>query len=322
MTRPPQAVRIGYFGKIPARGDFIKAADNLALVALLDQWLAEVMNQLTADARWKLNYDAVRPLWFAFVGTRSRRAIAGHIVASADQSQRRFPFLSMGVLEIAQPQQFVSLSPVVLAALWQQLDTLAGNVLEAADPEPALQVLARTVVEIDPDSDEHGRAFTGFLDDHNIAGLEALLERSSVRQMVLALGLLLQPVRRSGAARLDKSLVLPLPQSPRYRCLVAAFWLDLIAPFLRQADFELGLFLTELRERQVLVVGFGGAAPETLQAIIDPQCALEQQISLDYTDWVDELIAGDPEVQKLSTYLEQGQLSLRSAHALFHATFS
>jgi type VI secretion system protein ImpM len=322
MTRPPQAVRIGYFGKIPARGDFIKASDNLALVALLDQWLADVMNQLTTDARWKLNYDAVQPLQFAFVGTRSRRAIAGHIVASSDQSQRRFPFLSMGAFEVGQPQQFISRSPVALAPLWHQLELLAANVLDAADPEQSLQVLGHTVVEIDPDAAEHEAALTGFLDGHNVAGLEGLLERSSVRQMILALGLLLQPVRRSGAARLDKSLVLPLPPAPRYRCLVAAFWLDLITPFLQQADFELGLFLTELRERQVLVVGFGGAAPETLQAIIDPLCAEEQQINFDFTGWVDELIAGDPEVQKLSDYLEQGQLSLRSAHALFHATFS
>lgn len=322
MMRAPQAVRIGYFGKIPARGDFIKACDHPALVALLDQWLADVMNQLSTDARWKLNYDATLPLHFAFVGTRRRRAVAGHIVASSDQSQRRFPFLTMGTFEVSQPQRFVALSPVVLAPMWHQLELLASNVLDAAEPEALLQVLGHTVVEIDPVAVEHSGEFSGFLDGHNVAGLEALLERTSVRQMILALGLLLQPVRRSGAARLDKSLVLPLPQAPRYRCLVAAFWLDLIAPFLQQADFELGLFLTEVREQQVLVIGFGGAAPETLQAIIDPGCAEEQQISFEYTDWVDQLIAGDPEVQKLSTYLEQGQLSLRSAHALFHATFS
>jgi type VI secretion system protein ImpM len=102
---------------------------------------------------------------------------------------------------------------------------------------------------------------------------------------------------------------------------VAAFWLDLIAPFLLQADFELSLFFAELRGQPSLVIGFSGAAPETLAAIIDPQCAAEHQIGFDYAGWVDELIAGDAGVQKLSAYLEQGQLSLRSAHALFHETF-
>jgi type VI secretion system protein ImpM len=321
MKRGPQSVRIGYFGKLPARSDFIKAADNPALASLLDDWLAEVMHVLSADPRWKLNYDAMPPLHFAFVGTRSRRAIAGHLAASSDISQRRYPFLSMSAIEVDDPRAFMSCSPVVLAPLWQALGQLAGDVLAACDPEPPLQVLAAARVEIEPAAAEHEQGFLDFLDRHNVAGLEGMLASASVRRMILAIGLLLQPVRRSGAERLDKSLALPLPHAPRQRYLVAAFWLDLIAPFLLQADFELSLFFAELRGQPSLVIGFSGAAPETLAAIIDPRCAAEHQIGFDYAGWVDELIAGDAGVQKLSAYLEQGQLSLRSAHALFHETF-
>ncbi|MES2352120.1 MAG: type VI secretion system-associated protein TagF [Pseudomonadota bacterium] len=322
MKRGAQTARIGYFGKLPARGDFIKAADNLALANLLDGWLAEVMNLLSIDPRWKLNYDALPPLDFAFVGTRSRRAIAGHLRTSGDLSQRRYPFLGMSAIQIDEPSKFVSRSPLVLAPLWHAVAPLIGGVMDADDPDPALQALAATTVYIDPGEAMHEQLFTDFLDRHNIAGLEAMLARSSVRRTILAIGLLLQPVRRSGAERLDKSLVLPLPASERQRNLVAAFWLDLITPFLHQADFELSLFFAELREQPVLVIGFSGASPETLQAIIDPRCALEQQVTFEYAGWVDELIAGDANVQKLSAYLEQGQLSLRSAHALFHETFS
>ncbi|GJI94592.1 type VI secretion-associated protein [Duganella caerulea] len=322
MKRAAQSARIGYFGKLPTRGDFIKAGDNLALANLLDGWLAEVMNLLSADPRWRLNYDAMQPLGFAFVGTRSRRAIAGHLRASHDLSQRRYPFLGMSVVEIDDPRSFVALSPLVLAPLWDALEPLANKVLDAAEPEECLQALATATVDIEPCAAEHQQLFTDFLDRHSIAGLEAILGSASVRQMILAVGLLLQPVRRSGAARLDKSLVLPLPSAPRLRYLVASFWLDLITPFLQQADFELSLFLGEQREQPVLVVGFSGAEPETLQAFIDPLCAIEQQITFEDADWVNELIAGDASVQKLSAYLEQGQLSLRSAHALFHETFA
>lgn len=321
MKRPPQTARIGYFGKLPTRGDFIKAADNLALANLLDDWLAEVMNLLSADPRWKLNYDAMQPLDFAFVGTRSKRAIAGHLRASSDLSQRRYPFLSMSAIEIDEPRSFVTRSPLVLAPLWNVLEPLASEVLDAAEPEASLHTMAATMVDIDPGDAAHEQLFMDFLDRHSIAGLEAMLGRASVRQMILAVGLLLQPVRRSGAARLDKSLVLPLPPAAPQRYLVASFWLDLIAPFLQQADFELSLFFCEQRGRPSLVVGFGGAAPEVLQALIDPRCAAEQQIAFEYAGWVDELIVGDAGVQKLSAYLEQGQLSLRSAHALFHETF-
>lgn len=321
MKRGPQSARIGYFGKLPARSDFIKAADNLALASLLDDWLAEVMNVLSADPRWKLNYDAMRPLHFAFVGTRSRRAIAGHLAASSDSSRRRYPFLCMSAIDVDTPAIFVPRSPLILAPLWTELDLLAADVLDSSDPEAPLQALTGTRVEIDPANPQHDQGFVDFLDSHSVGALEAMLGSASVRRTILAVGLLLQPVRRSGAERLDKSLVLPLPLSSRQRNFVAAFWLDLIVPFLQQADFELGLFFADLHEQPSLVIGFCGAAPETLAAIIDPHSAAEQQISFDYAGWVDELIAGDARVQKLSAYLEQGQLSLRSVQALFHETF-
>jgi len=321
MKRGPQPVRIGYFGKLPSRSDFIKAADNPALASLLDNWLAEVMNVLSADPRWKLNYDAMRPLHFAFVGTRSRRAIAGHLAASSDSSQRRYPFLSMSAIEIDDPAAFVPRSPLILAPLWAELDLLAADVLDAPDPIGPLLALSGARIDIDPAGEQHEAAFIDFLDRHNVAALEAMLSSTCVRRTLLALGLLLQPVRRSGAERLDKSLALPLPQSSRQRDLVAAFWLDLIVPFLQQADFELSLFFADLSEQPSMVIGFCGAAPETLAAIIDPHSAAEQQIHFDYAGWVDELIAGDARVQKLSAYLEQRQLSLRSVQALFHETF-
>lgn len=318
MKRGPQSVRIGYFGKLPARADFIKATDNVALASLLDDWLAEVMNVLSTDPRWKLKYDAMRPLSFAFVGTRSRRAIAGQLAASSDSSQRRYPFLAMSAIEVDQPGAFIARSPLILAPLWDQLNLLSADVLSADDPDAPLQALSAARIEID---EHHEPVFLDFLDRHNLGALEAMLCSASVRRIILAIGLLLQPVRRSGAERLDKSLVLPLPQAGRQRYLVAAFWLDLIAPFLQSADFELGLFLAEQAERPALIIGFGGAAPETLAAIVDPQSASEHQVGFDYAGWVDELIAGDPQVQKLSAYLEQGQLSLRSVQALFHETF-
>ncbi|MRW89098.1 type VI secretion system-associated protein TagF [Duganella sp. FT80W] len=321
MKRGPQVARVGYFGKLPARSDFVKAADNLALASLLDDWLAEVMNVLSADPRWKLNYDAMRPLHFAFVGTRSRRAIAGHLAASSDLSQRRYPFLSMSAIEVDAPTAFMPLSPLILSALWEELNLLTADVLDSPDPEIPLHTLSATRVDIDPADPRHAQAYTDFLDRHTIGALEAMLSSASVRRTILAIGLLLQPVRRSGADRLDKSLVLPIPPSGRQRYLVAAFWLNLIAPFLQQSDFELSLFLADVSERAALVIGFGGAAPETLAAIIDPHSAAEQQISFDYAGWVDELIDGDVQVQKLSAYLEQRQMSLRSVQALFHETF-
>lgn len=317
MSRAPTNAAVGYFGKIPSRGDFVKGSDNPALIKVLDDWLAQAMDLMSADARWKLHYDAVKPLHFAFIGPRRRHAIAGHIVASSDQSQRRFPFLMMSAMEVADPGAFVSDAPMVLNRLWSRLETMSAGVVSATDAAAPLQAAAGHVIEVDLRSTAYEAAFADFLDLQTVGALDALLAQSgytgSVRQLLLALGLLLQPVMASSSSRLEKSLLLPLPSDPMYRNLVAAFWMHVITPFLARADFELALFIARLDERPVLVLGFSGASPQTLRAIMDPQAGLERHISFDELDWVEEQVNDDYAIKKISTYLAQSNLSLRLA---------
>lgn len=326
MKRAAQQVRLGYFGKIPARGDFIKACDSHALVQLLDAWLAQVMNALTAEPRWKLNYDALPPLRFAFVGTRSRRAIAGRLEASSDQSHRRFPFLAMGALEVEDAGAFVACSPLVLAPLWQRVEQLSQGIVASAEPGPALLALAGNVLEIDTAAACHAAQLAAFLQAQTVRSLQAMLASPAfpvtLRELLLGLGLLLRPVRQSGGPRLEKSLVLPLPQDAQARPLAASFWLHLVTPFLHHADVELALFFAHLDEAPVLAIGFCGADPHGLRALIDPQAAGERLVVLDQLDWVDGQLGQDPALRRLSACLQQEQLSLRSACAMFTDTFA
>ena len=55
---------------------------------------------------------------------------------------------------------------------------------------------------------------------------------ANVHDIVLALGILLEPVMSSGSSQLDRGLALPLPDDPLYINLVASYWMTLIAPFL------------------------------------------------------------------------------------------
>jgi type VI secretion system protein ImpM len=316
---------IGYFGKIPGRGDFVKAGENPALIKTLDDWLAQSMDLLSADARWKLTYDAVAPLHFALIGPRRGRAVAGHITASSDASKRRFPFLMMSTMEIEDPAGFVPNCPLVLSRLWNRLETMSAGVLAASEPAAALQAAVATVIDLDLRSAAYDAAFTDFLELQTIGALDALLAQTgftgSVRQVLLALGMLLQPVMASSASRLEKSLVLPLPADPMYRNLVGAFWMHLITPFLARADFELALFTTRIRERHSLVLGFSGTSAQTLQAIMDPQAGLEHHITFDELSWVEEQVDADYAIKKVSTYLAQADLSLKSAHDSLRAAF-
>ena len=325
MNRGLVATRIGYFGKVPGRADFVKASDNPALLDVLDAWLAQAMELLGADPHWKRSYDTLAPLHFAFVGPRRGRAIGGHIRASCDQAQRRFPFLMMSTMDVAEPARFVPNSPLVLAPLWHRLDSLSATALAAPDPGAVLQQAAGSVIDIDLGAASHDATFDAFLSTHSVGALDALLAQAgftgALRQVMLALGLLLQPVLASSSNRLEKSLRLPLPAAPHDQNLVAAFWMHLIAPFLARADFELALFVTRHDGRPVLVLGFSGASAQTLHALLDPRTATEHHISFDDLAWVEEQLADDYAVAKLSAYLAQPALTLKSAHDALRAAF-
>jgi len=326
MTRAPQQVRIGYFGKLPSRGDFIKSAEQVALLNLLDDWLAQVMNALTGEPRWKCHYDALRPLDFAFVGTRSHRAIAGRLCASSDQSQRRFPFLTVSAVDIDDPAGFVPRSPLVLGDLWRQLAAFSGQVLARAEPALALQSLAAATVMVAPDGATHDAGFAAFLDGHTVGSLDAMLAASGfagpLRQLLPALGMLLRPVREAAAAPPEKSLVLPLARASRERLLLASLWLHLIVPFVAVLDVELALFLTDAGSGPALVVGFNGADRHALRAIIDPGAGIDHQIGFTEMAWVDEQLADDHGAHRFAACLAQPQLSLRAACALFERIFA
>ena len=325
MSLASTHVSVGYFGKIPSRGDFVKGSDNPALVKLLDDWLARAMDLMTADAHWKANYDAVSPLHFVITGPRRRHAVAGHIVASSDASGRRFPFLMMGMLDVAEPGAFVPSAPLLLGRLWNRLESLSQGVTAAADAVAPLRAAAGQVVELDLRADAHAAAFADFVELQSLDTLQALLAPAGSggggRGGRRAVGLVRPPGRPSRASRLEKSLVLPLPADPLYRGLVGAYWMHAIAPFLARADFELALFVTRIGARPRLVLGFGGASAHTLQAIMDPHAASERHIAFDDLDWVEDQVDTDYAVDKVSRHLKRSGVSLKSALDALCAAF-
>ena len=69
MNRHTVPLALAYFGKLPTRGDFLRSPGQGALTQSLDRWLTQGMELLATDPRWKLHYDQVAPMHFAFIGT-------------------------------------------------------------------------------------------------------------------------------------------------------------------------------------------------------------------------------------------------------------
>lgn len=324
MTAQIVKPHIAYFGKIPSRGDFVKSNGNLPLITTLDQWIARAMELMAVDPRWKIIYDAIQPIHFAFLGSQNKLAIAGHLIASQDASSRRFPFLAATMFEVRQPLNFMGVSPLAMTLLWSKLAAHLHVLPTSPDPGKTLADLEALQVDVDVSGSCNG-CFNEFIELQTVAGLEQLLNqdghRVSVRRMMLALGLLGQPVLQSGSKHLEKGLALPLPNDPIYRGLVACFWLMLISPFLAHADFELALFIGEIVGKQRLVIGFNGASPKTLHGVMAPDAFEEHHIVIDDAVWVEDHLDGNYGIKKLASYLDQPPLSLRLAIDTFNEVF-
>ncbi len=316
---------ISYFGKLPNRGDFLKnPANNHQLIASIDRWAGQALELLSRDVAWKQLYDLGRPLNFAIMGSRNRQVVAGHLLPSTDESGRRFPFAAAVSMEVPQPLAFISRSPLAFARLWARLERGARQAHDAADPLTPLAELAENRANVNVLYESLNPAFQDFLEMQTLESMQRLLADAgkpvSVRRILFALGILLQPVMSAGSAGMGKGLVLPLPSDPMYRNLVACLWLDLLAGFLGRADFEL-LVLMRHAGPAMLAVGFKGLKGSNLQAMFDPHTLESDYIDLYDPEWVDEHIHGDPGVRKLATYTENDGLSLRTARDTFRETF-
>ena len=338
---------ISYFGKLPSRGDFVRTPENQQLMVLLDRWAGQGVELLAQDPDWKQLYDRSAPLHFAFLGSRSKLAIGGHFLPSRDASERRFPFLSATRFEVAHPLGFVGRSPLALSRLWAHLARVGKQALAAQDAGDVLRELADGRIVVNPDPASYEASFTDFLDMQDMASLQDLLRQSGHAQLQLkwllpALGLLLQPVLTGGASQIDKALALPLPRDGLYRPLVAAFWLDLVSGFIGRADVELAILIRDgvrapeggsagdgSRPAETarwdalpqLIIGFNGADGRTLHAALDPRVASEQIIRVDDADWVEDHVGADYALNKLVSYLQRDDLSLRIARKAFTETF-
>ena len=321
------ALRMLHFGKLPSRGDFVRSAHAPALIQTLDHWLTGGIESLAADPRWKTLYDRAVPTQFAFLGTRSHKGLAGHLIASNDASGRRFPFITAGLLEVDEPMAYIARCPLVLARPWQRFELAARQAYASPDASSLLAEMGHTPVEMASSAAAYDANFRDFLELQTVGSLQALLQQSghvlSLRTLVLGLGLLLQPVPASGTQRLDKGLLLPLPQDAMLRPLVAALWLELIVDFLAKAAFELALFLPQPGPESpaVLALGFDGASSPMLHALIDRDFGRQVFVDASAADWVEEFVPQDYGVKKLSTYLGQPALSLRQAVDSFKEAF-
>lgn len=307
-----------YFGKIKSRGDFVKSAGGARVIALIDRWIAQGMEDLISVPHWKTCYDHAESIDFLFMGTKRKHAIHGTMVPGSDASLRRFPFVAGTVFEVAEPHQLLTLGPICFdrhttsrrkkAEIAVRTDWAFDALAWLSEPNHGSCLSVHT-------STEH---FRRFLASTNVADLTGLLglsdHEATIRQIVLALRCLLYPLQ--GKAGLStyppsKAIALPLPEDPSKRPFVEAFWLTLINVFLCTTDLEMSLLSGVLHRKRKMIVTFSGVTPLMFQALFDKDASREFVIDLSDAAWAEHNSANDSTAMTLSAYLDHDSLLLQ-----------
>lgn len=314
------------FGKIPSRGDFVKGNGQHQLIAVLDRWVSQAMEGLSDDPRWKLAYDHASPFDFLFLGARSRTSVLGHLRPSTDASGRRFPFIAAATIERDDALMF-RCAPAALTQVFRSLADVAslavrpeGDFVKVQSELDAIHCTADFDVALQSDP------LGNFVRFHSLESLAALLpdgHPERLRRIILAIGLLMQPLLGQAHASIDKEIILPLPVDERNRNLVAGLWLYLMTAFLRRSHIELQVIIERHTTQPVMVVGFNGSSSQALISALQVKQGNSRLIQLADPEWVDDhgSLVSDYGVAKLSAYLAQPGISLEQAIQTFREVF-
>lgn len=110
----PAQTLIGYTGKLPAFGDFVRAGVTSPAARVLEKWLADGLLQfpVLVGNGWEASFDSGQSFGFILNAGEPGSVLVGLSIPSRDRGGRRYPFSLFSTAQAGPEGEFFYLLPV------------------------------------------------------------------------------------------------------------------------------------------------------------------------------------------------------------------
>ncbi|MEN6668941.1 type VI secretion system-associated protein TagF [Psychrobacter sp. B38] len=321
----PDSLPLVYFGKLPARGDFIRARAHIDVTNAIDEWVSQalaisndIFNERLID---KQDTNSLTFLNFSHVDTRSNEVITGVLVPSHDSGDRNYPLIGFGVQHLDKPKNWMNYLPVKSSNLWDDTYETLSAAKSQADSTQVMEYLNHSQLSVNTSASTHYYDFINTATLHDIAILMDI-DKSQLIQQIIATGLLFLPTFAKGFHGLNKTICWSLTSDRASAIYMATFWHDLISGFYQPHQLYLNTYIYRIANSYRLLLSFSKPDGRILEQISTNEAHYsEDWVVIANSDWTKSYIDEDIGLTRFNQILLQDNLYLYDARQLFKKTF-
>ncbi len=321
----PDSLPLIYFGKLPARGDFIRARAHIDVTNAIDEWVSQalaisdkIFNERLIDKEESNNLTFLN---FSHVDTRSNEVITGVLVPSHDSGDRNYPLIGFGVQHIDKPKNWMNYLPVKSSNLWDDTYETLSKAKSQTDSAQVMDYLNLSHLTINSSASTNYYDFINTATLHDIA-ISMDIDKTQLIQQIIATGLLFLPTFTKGFSGLNKTICWSLPPTRESAIYMATFWHDLINGFYQPHQLYLNTYIYRTANGYRLLLSFSKPDGRILEQISTNDAHYpEEWVVIANSDWTQSYIDEDIGLTRFNQILLQDNLYLYDARQLFKKTF-